>query len=697
MAALGKRASPEQGRSEQCLSSWGPLAAYAVTLAAFAVASFFPEYRIWGFSIWAHLPTAIPFLLGAGGVAVIVVVVAALRRKRKGIDIKQAGHMSDRTYYLLGGGLAVLLGFAFYLFRARLHFLGDGYTLLSLLADHEPLIKGRELGEALLHVWLTNLLPGDAQQKALGSFQVISIAAGALLVISSVLVSKKLFNDNRSRLLFLLGVSSGGYMLLFFGYVENYSVFVLSVSIYCLLGLLIARDWLSPWWLLPAQAVAAILHILGAALLPATTYLLLSKTGFGHRLGRLDGRVKWLWALVTVITGGCLFLYVYRTDYFFRFAVVPLLENAFTLEGYTLFSAKHLLDVLNLVFILVPGLVVLLAGVSRSTWQKVLRERGGRFLLIGTVASIGAVFILDPKLGMPRDWDLFSFAGIPMAHLLYYVLLNGVGGRVAKVRTAALAISCGLLSLSPRVISQIIPASSVGWFQDYTSLDKVKSKNPRTILVDYYENRGMDSLAQVEIQRWEQDYPEKAICDMGEVLKSKGRLDEAMEAFRRAATLNPGYTDPWQHLGECYLRIGSYDSALTFLQIARGLNPYNDVTYNNLGVVYLFMRRLDDAEKMYLTAEHLGDTSLELHTNLEQLYRLTGDEERRIKYLKMAASHENVAASTVAMLGDWYLEARDYDRAASAYRRALEKGLDSGYVTTLRQRFPQLDQEFSQP
>ena len=43
-------------------------------------------------------------------------------------------------------------------------------------------------------------------------------------------------------------------------------------------------------------------------------------------------------------------------------------------------------------------------------------------MAIMLVCCLGAVFVLDPKLGMPRDWDLFSFAGVPFVVLCYCLL-----------------------------------------------------------------------------------------------------------------------------------------------------------------------------------------------------------------------------------------------------------------------------------
>lgn len=44
----------------------------------------------------------------------------------------------------------------------------------------------------------------------------------------------------------------------------------------------------------------------------------------------------------------------------------------------------------------------------------------------------------------------------------------------------------------------------------------------------------------------------------------------------------------------------------------------------------------------------------------------------------------------VKSLGDYYLSLGAYDDAARAYEKALEKGFDSAYVDSLRNRYPQL-------
>ncbi|RKX25477.1 MAG: hypothetical protein DRP47_09750, partial [Candidatus Zixiibacteriota bacterium] len=60
---------------------------------------------------------------------------------------------AERKFLLVSLSLVVLSGLLFYFFRARTHFLGDGYTILSLLAADNPLVKGRELGAAYAHIW----------------------------------------------------------------------------------------------------------------------------------------------------------------------------------------------------------------------------------------------------------------------------------------------------------------------------------------------------------------------------------------------------------------------------------------------------------------------------------------------------------------------------------------------------------------
>jgi hypothetical protein len=202
--------------------------AYFVTLGALTVFAYLPEGRVWGLSHWAYSPGWLPL-----GVAAIGVLAAALVR---GLDKRGPGSTPPRLR-VAGAGLVLLGGISFVAFRFETHFLGDGYQSLALLAADPPRVKATSPGLGFLLGGLRLALGEDPQQAALRSYRLVSIASGVSFLALAVLFGRILFAGLRERITFVLGVATGGYVLLFFGYVENYALFVVGTAATCWTGL----------------------------------------------------------------------------------------------------------------------------------------------------------------------------------------------------------------------------------------------------------------------------------------------------------------------------------------------------------------------------------------------------------------------------------------------------------------------------
>ena len=73
---------------------------------------------------------------------------------------------------------------------------------------------------------------------------------------------------------------------------------------------------------------------------------------------------------------------------------------------------------------LLPGVGILLLVLVRLDIRKLWLSREIRFLSIATALCLGTVFVLGHGLGMPRDWDLFAFSGVPLVVLAFHVMIS---------------------------------------------------------------------------------------------------------------------------------------------------------------------------------------------------------------------------------------------------------------------------------
>jgi Tfp pilus assembly protein PilF len=663
----------------------GVLIAYYLTLAAFFVASFFPHYRVWGISWWAYFPLWIRFgLLALGAVAPFVA--------DRLIDKLLAGRddITSKMYLWLVGGFAVTMTALFYLLRARTHFLGDGYTLLSLLGSENPFIKPRNLGGTIFQYWIFKLIGGGGEDTALLAYQIVSFGAGVLFLVIVIWSAAKLLPNRLNRLLFVLAVSSGGYMLLFFGYVENYSLFSVAVFTYAVLILLISSDRVNRLWIVPVQITAVFLHIFGVALVPATLYILMSGTRMSNSVNQLKWPVKIGLGLFATIAAFAVFFYAYSQSFFFRLSLLPILENEFTVEGYTLFSINHLLDLASLILILIPGIAIGLLAVIRLRRHDLPRFNWFPAAALTIGGTLGTALIFSPGLGMPRDWDLFAFTGVPLVLFLVILMISWCPALVDSRRALFLTVVLSSLALFSRAAVISSPDCAVAATIDYISLDRLKSASARFLVIQHFDLLG-DKQTLIRLKsNWDTDLMTKAMERETVDLMNEGRMAEALPKLRRFVAIRPNTYSAWDHLGQYFCLTGQLDSALEYLRIANGLNPYNAGVLCNIGIVCGRLNRLDEARDYFEESLRTDSMFAPAIQGLVRTYREQGDTTRYLAFLKRIAARPSPPLAIWDELIGHYLRTGRNNDAADALRQGIAKGLDTAHARSILELYPQL-------
>jgi len=669
---------------EHRILTWS-LIIFVLTLAAHLVAASLPEMRLWGAAAWARVA---PALWAAAVLSALVLLAASFR-------LPAAGRAPAGRRYVLAAAAAGLATVAlFYLLRTKAHFLGDGYTALSLLADDSPLIKTREIGESLAHAWVKRLSGAEGEAGALFSFRFISIAAGALLFGAAAWSAARLFDSAARRALFVAGVMTGGYALLFFGYVENYSLFVASTGIYALVGLLVVRGQVARWWLLIPLAASAACHVLGVTLLPSAVYLLLAPTRAGKRLRtwRVSQRLT-VGGLLLLVAGWAV-VGVQQSHLFFRYSLVPPFEDAFTIGGYTLFSPAHLADLLNLLVLLLPPVGLLVLVIVSAARSRRLAARDAVFLIVLSLSALGAAFIFDPKLGMPRDWDLFAFAGIAPAVLLYVLTLDPQSPLPGGLRVAAMAVVLSLFALGGRLVAANDPPIQIARFNDYLTVDPERDRNARYLLLTYYKDRGDSAAADRVRAEWRAAFPLRDKLDEAQRLHREEKLPEATALFEQIVREDPTYADAWAGLGWMMVRYRDWDSAIACLDMSLGLNPYHAAACSNRGLAHLQLGHAQQAARDFERSLSIDPNVPAVMYNLAVAYLRCRRYEDAGRVIARMAAMPDMLAGEHLKLFEWYATYGPLPAAVAQLRFAIDKGADSAYVQYLLQRFPDAAKAF---
>jgi len=657
------------------------------TIVLFLLGSHALTMRTWGFNGWGFLGTPWNWAIAAGCMTLAVTYSYTVS---KSLSKDTASHDSNATYWLLASGCVVIWLVAFVLLRTETHFLGDGYQHLARLAGADELIRWRDFGERWIHRWLKEFLGGDPDAAALQSYRLISTTAGVLGLLVMAGYASLRYTDTWNRLLFLGVCSVSGAMLMAFGYVENYSLFLLSIITFLVCGLLVLQKRIKWYVIVPLTLAMPLFHILGVVFIPAAAYVIMSSTGItGALLSWGKRRVVILSTGVLVVAASAA-IYAVSSSRYVSLAVVPLVAHQFTPSGYTLFSADHVVDCLNLLFLLQPAAALFAVVFFVPECRKGLRSADVRFLAMATAGALLAAGFLDPKLGMPRDWDLFSFPAMPLAMLLgSLILADQVSPRYRRL-TAGFAILLGAMSLFPRAVIQHVPKLGPVLAEAYMDLDHSRSRTGMWVLDMYYLEEG-DTLKHQSLERKRNRmYPEEAVASQGKLLLEQNRYREAYGAAAQVIRLAPNASEGWRQLAACYHAMGRFDSALVALEIADGLNPESYLIQVGLGMGHGAVEDFAKAETYFKRAIRLDSSLFEAYMGLAHAYRGQGNQPEYERILEQAASKSDAEAWLVKDLADIYAARQNWEDAASAYRKALQLGGDSTRILSTVNRYPEL-------
>lgn len=112
--------------------------------------------------------------------------------------------------------------------------------------------------------------------------------------------------------------------------------------------------------------------------------------------------------------------------------------------------------------------------------------------------------------------------------------------------------------------------------------------------------------------------------NLGNIYFTRGRVEDAVESYRKAMELEPNYPNPYNNLGNVFYQAGQYDRAIPLFEKAIGLNPNYAAAYNNLGIIYC--RRGDTARGIVLLkrSASLDPRDADTFYNLGVVYDMTG-------------------------------------------------------------------------
>ena len=149
-------------------------------------------------------------------------------------------------------------------------------------------------------------------------------------------------------------------------------------------------------------------------------------------------------------------------------------------------------------------------------------------------------------------------------------------------------------------------------------------------------------------------------CRLAQYLYLQGNIDDAIEHYQTAITLNPNSN--WtsvvsQTLGFIFQEnVKNLDAAISSYQNAFNLNPNDLDIYMNLGNVFFEKGSFDNALMVYKKALEMSPYNARLHCNLGYLHWGKGQIEEAIKEYEKAIKYDNTYDIAYNNLGVIYLD-----------------------------------------
>ena len=103
---------------------------------------------------------------------------------------------------------------------------------------------------------------------------------------------------------------------------------------------------------------------------------------------------------------------------------------------------------------------------------------------------------------------------------------------------------------------------------------------------------------------------------IGATNKGLGKLDEAIEAYKKAITIKPDYAEAHYNMGNALKEQGKLNEALEAYNKIISIKPDYAAAHNNMGIALQDLGKLDEAIEAYKKAVSINPTYSEAHYNM---------------------------------------------------------------------------------
>jgi tetratricopeptide (TPR) repeat protein len=163
-----------------------------------------------------------------------------------------------------------------------------------------------------------------------------------------------------------------------------------------------------------------------------------------------------------------------------------------------------------------------------------------------------------------------------------------------------------------------------------------------------------------------------AQSNLGHVLTTQGRLDEAIEHSQKAIEISPDYAVGHVNLAAALAGQGRTADAIEHFQRAIEIDPNQAEAHYDLGCIFARQGKLDEAIEQYQKAIEIIPDYAEAHNNLGVVLMQRGRLDEAMDHYRTALSLKPDYADAANNVGNVLVAQGKLDEALGQYRKAIE-------------------------
>lgn len=163
-----------------------------------------------------------------------------------------------------------------------------------------------------------------------------------------------------------------------------------------------------------------------------------------------------------------------------------------------------------------------------------------------------------------------------------------------------------------------------------------------------------------------------ALNGLGSAYMEQGKVDEAIECFREAVEIMPGYSAAQNNLGRALAESGNNEEAAKYYEEALRVDSNNPNAYNNLANSLLRQGKVDEAIEYYRKSLELDPDSALTHFNLALTLHQNGRADEAARHYEASLRLDPDNADAHNNLGLILTQRGKFKEAIVHYEKALE-------------------------